>query len=204
MAIPRKTSQAPAISLSGQWPQPPRIPQKFIDRFEELEPLPTQVDQWWQQISLMLERDRQEILTKFASLESSTSASIQVLQEQVKALQQQVEAITGTDLGGLAAQVAGLSSQVADLAGELAAHILANVAHGTATNIVGVMDEQPLDKKTIGGIVPRYGRFTAGAVGVKRILSTETITVGANDFLVVGGELQVSGQLVIEGTLVMV
>jgi hypothetical protein len=83
---------------------------------------------------------------------------------------------------------------------ELDAHISATKAHGTAGNVVGTSDKQDLDNKDIGKATPGFGRFTA------LICSTDvpvgrTVTILANESMVLGGTLTVSGTMNITGTL---
>lgn len=200
MALTRKRGPAQSTTLIGTIPPLPKLPAKFVDRFDELTAYQAELDRWWSRFGDMLQRDRDSISARFTVDEEQDSTETALLNATIAALQAQVTA--------LAAQVAALSpggdaADIAAVSAALAAHIASTTTHGTISRIVGQSDAQPLDNKTIGQTGPNYGRF-APPVGLSSILPTQVITVGPQDFMVVAGTFSVAGTIKIEGTLIAV
>lgn len=201
-----KKPQTPQrVTLSGEFPQNvPQIPADARDRFPSLAKWHEELDRWWFEFRSVMQRRDLELndpSLKLESLESSTNASITSINEQLVSLSQQLAQIAGQ--GQLFVTPEQLAQAIQSLSAALSAHINSTTAHGTTSRIVGEMDEQPLERKTIGLIEPRYGRFSH-LIGGSDIHFTESVVIPFGYYMVVGGPMTVNGSLHVEGTLAMV
>lgn len=94
-------------------------------------------------------------------------------------------------------------ADVSALEDALAAHIAANVVHGTASPVVGETDEQSLEKKTIGVNFPRNAVFKH-ALQISEIPADESYTVTAGFNGVVAGPFDIYGELIVDGAFAVV
>jgi hypothetical protein len=150
----------------------------------------------------LLQRDLDQIATQFKTDELNLQTLIDGLNQQIAALTAQIAGIPGGGSGGIAAQLAAIVANLAAVSSGLAAHIAATITHGTSSPIVGTQDAQDLDQKRIGLTGPRYGRAWP-AVGVKSIPAGEVITLGVSDAIITAAPFMVYGQLIIDGTLLV-
>lgn len=70
MAFTRKPGPAQAISLVGQIPDPPSLPAKTLERFPELVLYQTETERWWAEVSVLLQRDLDQITARFQADEA--------------------------------------------------------------------------------------------------------------------------------------
>lgn len=122
-----------------------------------------------------------------------------------RAIIERLKALTVTTVATPTATVTpsvapNLQPQVSNLSAGLSEHIADTSAHGTDSNVVGVIDEQVLEKKTIGMSSPRAAKFTQ-ITTQNTIAAGKTVTINAGENMVVGGPLTVNGVLVINGYL---
>lgn len=195
MALPRKTSPAQTVLLTGQIPTPPKVPGEMLQRFPAWQEYQKGIDDWWGKFCEQLQRDRSQIQGQFTTDETAA----QSLQSSLATLTQQLQTLSAhvgapVDTSAILAQLSALSAQ-------LSAHIAAATAHGTVTDIVGEEDQQSLESKTIGGSVPGYGRFTS-LVLANAIPVGQTVVIGPNDTMLVAGPFTIDGVLKVEGMLV--
>lgn len=205
MALTQKPGPAQSIALVGQLPEFPfRLPDEVKDRFPEMQQWETSAGDWWNRLSDLLQRDRSNIQSQFLADESAASVSAQSILASITTIQTQLAGlIAGSGGTSLAAQVALLTQQLQNLLAALAAHIASDITHKTSSPIVGTQDAQDLDFKRIGLTAAGYGRFRP-LVGMNYIGATESFTIGASDYMVVPSTFTVYGNLVVDGTLLVV
>lgn len=102
-----------------------------------------------------------------------------------------------------AVDISGITAAIAALTDELAAHIAATIVHGTSSPVVGVTDEQALERKTIGMSEPRDARFRH-MLQVNEIEVGESFDVPAGFNMVVAGPFAVNGTLTVFGNFAVV
>lgn len=200
MPVPRKPAIGQGTQLTGTVPPLPEIPEKTLNRFEELEGYEAAMQRWWSRFGELNQRDREQIMAQIladreadAAAIAAANARITALSELVTALQAQVEALIAEDL----------EDAITALQDAFVQHVGANVAHGTTSPIVGTTDNQQLENKTLGLANPKYGRF-APPMGYGNVPHGTTVTVNSGDFLIVAGTFEIIGQLQVDGTLVAV
>lgn len=201
MALTRKPGPAQSISLIGQIPDVPSVPARMQERFDELKAYSSSMVKWWDEFQRLLQRDLDNITAQFGRDEGIVTAGLAEIQTQLEALAAQIAALTTS--AGQAAQIAALTQEVTTLGNELANHIAAAITHKTLSAIVGVSDQQALNKKTIGNVSPGPGRFQPLIV-VASIPSTQSVTINAGESMVIAGEFSVSGSLIIDGSFAVV
>jgi hypothetical protein len=91
MALPHKPAPTPAVSLVGQVPPLPVLPQEVLDRFPSLVEWQSEFKSWWDNFSEMWTRDRQSITTQFTADESAASSNLASLQKQIDALSARIK-----------------------------------------------------------------------------------------------------------------
>lgn len=200
MPLPRKPGPAQSLALVGQIPNPPEMPSAVTDRFPEMAAWQEAFDRWWNRFQDLLQRDLDQISTQFKKDEGSTQTSLKTIQDAIDTINIDLGSIIGKV--PLPAQIAALTSQLANLTFALAAHIANTITHGTVGDIVGTTDRQDLDSKQIGRGISCYGRFWP-LVGVNSIQGTENITLAFGDYILAPGPFFVYGQLVVDGTLLV-
>lgn len=70
MPLERKASATGPGDLVGQLADPPQLPQKLVDRFPELNDYVIQYTAWWNQVSTLLQRDRDQLNARFSADEA--------------------------------------------------------------------------------------------------------------------------------------
>lgn len=199
MGFTQKSGPANALAIVGQIPQPPpKVPPEMIRRFPDWEAYDKGMQEWWGRFSDMFQRDRSQLQSLIQTDDAASKANTAI----ITAIQTSLADVLA-QLGTLTSSspLAALVAQVAAIVSGLAQHIAATVVHGTASAVVGVTDAQNLERKNIGLTIPGYGRFLGGALGLRTIPVTTTLTVGPSDFLVTAGPLDIEGGLVVAGTL---
>lgn len=202
MAFERKAGPAQSVMIVGAVPNPPpKIPDDMKKRFPVWDQYQQAMETWWSQFSGLLQRDLEQIKTQFTADESKATTDLAALQASITNLTNQISALAGGPT--LNSQVASLMAQVAALVANLAAHILATKAHGTIGDIVGTVDTQALESKSIGLNTPGYGRFSV-VMESNVIPLGQTVDVPAGYTMFVGDPFEVDGTLNIAGTLAAV
>lgn len=203
MALTRKTGPAQAVSLIGEIPDPPKTPKEVLDRFESMAEYQSSLDIWWSNFKDMLQRDRSQVQAQFQKDEADAATSLRTINNSITTLRNQVDALAANSTGNVAGQIAAIQTALTAVENDVAAHILSSIAHKTSSDIVGKDDEQDLTWKSIGTQGPRYGRFSS-LVSLSSIPVGEIVTINFGETMIVGGDFNVLGTLVIDGTLVAV
>lgn len=203
MPLVRKTSPAQSVALIGDIPDPPDVPGDVIERFTSMEAYQRDAESWWTRFKTLLQRDLDQISTRFKTDETDSATALANLRVSLEALTVIVNELVADESGSIPAQIAALQASLATLTANIAAHIQATAAHGTASSIVGINDQQDLNYKRIGNTIPGYGRFNP-LIGVGRILAGASVTVTTNDYMVVTGPYDISGSLVVDGSFAAV
>jgi len=138
----------------------------------------------WRQI---LERQLRERIAALSAAEQTVQATVnQIVQTQAAS-----QAVSVTP-----AQLAALENTLSDLQSLLTAHIAATAAHGTASAIVGVSDEQALNAKIIGQTAPRVGIFS-------HVMTSNSVNAGENLVIDGGRNMIVAGPFTVNGTMMV-
>lgn len=75
MAIERKRGVATGTNaLTGQIPSPPALPETFVNRFPELQSYQQEFTKWWEELLILLQRDRDAINSRFNQDEAKIRA----------------------------------------------------------------------------------------------------------------------------------
>lgn len=170
-------------------------------RFPALLSYQGEMNKWWQNVQVLIQRDLAQIQAQFTADETAAASSLKNIQAQLTSINATVSSLAGMSTGPTAAQFKAISDSVQAISALLAEHIKARAAHGTQSQVVGESDQEDLNQKRIGLNAPGYGRF-APSIGYNRIFAGQTVNIGVNDFMIVAGTFTVDGILNIAGTLV--
>lgn len=91
-----------------------------------------------------------------------------------------------------------LSAAISTVQASLNSHIGQTAAHGTASDVVGETDDQPLDGKQMGQNDPGPGRFT-DLMWSNIIEAGESVTLPADCTMLAAGSFTVNGTFTING-----
>ncbi|HEU4343695.1 MAG TPA: hypothetical protein VFU31_19265 [Candidatus Binatia bacterium] len=154
---------------------------------------------WASQFDAAMETWRQDLQRIFPSDQSITESVTNIIQTVVQASSGGVSEVPTEP----AVDISALTAQVNAIASDLAAHIAANIVHGTMSPVVGEDDEQSLTRKTIGESQHRNGKFKH-SIQQSEVDSTDSYTIPTGFNMVVAGPFDIDGELIVDGALAVV
>lgn len=199
MALTRKPSrnrQTPSIhEIPATPPSPPR---DVLERFPSMAKYHEEAANDRESMKLAINR---AIETQQSDL-NAINKQVSAMQASIASLQALIAELDVPESGGSSVSnpAPDNSAQVNFIQSNLNDHIQSTVAHGAIGRVVGTLNEQNLEKKTIGFADPRQARFVM-AMSHSRIASSEYVFIPEGYQSVIAGPLDVDGNLVVDGVL---